>query len=239
MPRWPIYWVSQLIICKFFKFLSFLSSITFGVLFLRIRVDGKENLTGIKGPIILAPNHKTYIDHFFIGANIPITSRIFPIRSMAADWLFTIDQWPGKLRKRWFLFKPLGFLTRWSLHILGAYPVQKGKGLGVSLRNPLRILEKGHSILIYPEGGINYKRGVQEARIGPAFLAKESGAPILPIAIKGAEFFTFKSFFFGKRVIHVSFGKLFLVDSSKDLKIIAEEIRKEIEILYNNIKMPE
>lgn len=238
MPRWPIYWISQLIVCKFFKFLSMLSRLMYGRIFFRIRVDGKENIMGIKGPIIITPNHKTYIDHFFIGAAIPFYSNLLPIRSMAADWLFEIDRLPGIWWKRWFLLKPFGFIARWSLIALGAYPVQKGKGLGVSLRSPLKILEKGLSILIYPEGGINFKKGVREARVGAAFLARESGAQVIPVAIRGAEFFTLKSFLFGKRTIFLSIGKPFFVDPSKDLKIMAEEIRLEIEKLYNNIKMP-
>lgn len=101
------------------------------------------------------------------------------------------------------------------------------------MRDPLKNLMKGGTVGIYPEGGIRYRPGVHEVKIGAAYLAQKSGAPILPVAIKGIEYLSWKAFFFGRRKIEVIFGNPFLVDRIKDLSEISEDIRLKIKDLYD------
>ena len=220
MFRWRIYWVSQIIAGLLFKILSMISYLTFGLLFFRLSVKNRKVLGVLRGPMIIAPNHKSYADHFFILAALPMSSKLLPVRVMAVDWVFKtqIIGWAAK-------------------NLFGAYRLRKRKGLGLSLRKmlcePLDFLQNGGVVGIYPEGGLRIKPGIHEVKVGAAYLAKESGALILPVAIKGIEYFSWKAFFFGRRRVEVVFGNLFLVDGVKDIKEISEEIRRKIAELYN------
>jgi 1-acyl-sn-glycerol-3-phosphate acyltransferase len=46
-------------------------------------------------------------------------------------------------------------------------------------------LDKGYVLGIYPEGERSGQKQLQEAKIGPAYLAIKSGRPMIPIAITG------------------------------------------------------
>lgn len=210
-----------------FKILAFLSRVSGRRIFFRLRVESRVDLRTLIGPIIITPNHKSYTDHFLFLAALPLFSKLLPVRVMAADWLFRIPRYKG------------GTLIKWALFWFGAYPVRKGEGLGISLRQPLRILQKGYTVAIYPEGGIQYRKGVYDVKIGAAFLAHESGAPILPVAIVGIEYLRMRNFFFGQREVVIRFGKPFRVASDADLNDVSHRIRCEIEMLYHGKRTPQ
>lgn len=170
--------------------------------------------------MIITPIHKSYADHFFILAALPVWSKLLPARTMAADWTFEVP------------------VMGWALkNLFGAYRIRNKKSLGLSIREilqePLATLKNGGVVGIYPEGGIRFKPGVHEVKVGVAFLAKESGAPILPVAIKGIDYLSWKAFFFGRRKVTVIFGNPFLVEKTKDLAEISNAIRQKIADLYN------
>lgn len=230
MARWRIYRISQITTALIFKILNIVSRLTLGLLFFRIEAKNKENILNLSGPLIVTPNHKTFIDHFFVLANLPFNSKLLPARGIAIDWLFKI--------------KILGWVLK---NLLGAYPTYKGQGLDISLRDPLKILLRGYVVGIYPEGGIRFRPGVHPVKIGAAYLAVKSKAPILPVAIIGAEYFSFKTFFFGRRKIKVVFGKPYYLSDLVEIKEFyatkeefnamlaqaSEIIKNKIEELYN------
>jgi len=216
MRRW-IYFTTQILAGGIFKSLNMISRCVFGLLLFRLEIEGIENIKGLKGPIIITPNHKSYCDHFFfITAIIGNNSGILPARVMVADWILRIP------------------FVGWALkNIFGAYPVRKVRGLDVSLRNPLRALAQNYMVAIYPEGGIHYGSGVNQAKKGAAYLAKKSAVPILPAAIQGAEGLSLKAFLFGRKRIRVLFGKPFYVGIDENVSIASEEIRRRIVELYD------
>ena len=211
-----VYRLTQISLGRLFRMLSVISHLTFGILFFRLSVKNKEALDALQGPIIITPNHKSYVDHFFILAALPFGSKLLPVRAMAADWLFDVP------------------VVGWSLkNLLGAYRIKKGRGLPVSLREPLKVLAKGGAVAVYPEGEIRFRPGVYEVKIGAAFLAQKSGALVLPVAIKGIEYLSWKAFFFGRRKVEVIFGEPFHIDPAKELTEISNKIRQKIADLYN------
>lgn len=230
MAKWRIYWVSQILTALIFKILSLISRFTLGALFFRIEAKNKENILNLSGPLIVTPNHKTFVDHFFVLANLPFNSKLLPARGIAIDYLFKIPI--------------LGWILK---NLLGAYPTYKGQGLDISLRDPLKILLKGHVVGIYPEGGIRFRPGVHPVKIGAAYLAVKSKAPILPVAITGAEYFSFKTFLFGQRRIKVIFGQPYKLRDLMEIKDFysskeefnmmlakaSEIIKNKIDELYN------
>ena len=116
------------------------------------------------GPVILAPNHASFMDHFFAGAFVRRR-----IQFMAKSQLFS---------------SPI--LTYIFSHG-GVFPVRRGAHDDEAFISAFKILERGGAIGMYCEGGRSRTGAVgTEARPGIGRLALESGAPVVPVAILGS-----------------------------------------------------
>lgn len=129
----------------------------------RLQVEGAERIPS-RGPGILAPNHRSLIDHFAIAA---LTRR--QVRFMGKEELFGSR------------------FGSWLLHTLGAFPVRRGRPDRQSLRMALDALGRGELLGLYPEGTRHPDHHFQEIEEGLAYVALKSGAPVIPIAISGTE----------------------------------------------------
>jgi cytidylate kinase len=129
----------------------------------RLEVEGADNIPR-HGGVIVAPNHRSLIDHPVIGA---ITSR-----------------------QVWFMGKEELFRSKLAaklLRALGAFPVRRGRPDRVSLQRCLELLSSGEVVGIYPEGTRRPDARFDEVEDGFAYIALKSGAPIVPIALSGTE----------------------------------------------------
>lgn len=155
-------------------------------LFYRIRTTGRENIPA-SGPLLLCANHPSALDMFLIGVYVPKRR----VHYMAKAELF---------RNR--------FLA-WVLRQLGAFPVSRGKGDVGSVKTLYKLLEDGKIVGVFPEGTRTRKKDPKKRKAGIALFALHSGAPILPVAIKG-DFRIFKR-------VELIFGKPFrLADQAVD-----------------------
>jgi 1-acyl-sn-glycerol-3-phosphate acyltransferase len=117
------------------------------------------------GPVILAPNHFSAMDHWFVG--ILLSRRV---RFMAKSQLFR------------------GPFLEFVLAHAGAFPVRRGQRDEESITTALTILGRGGVLVIYPEGGRSRSGQIGDhARHGIGRLALESAAPVVPVAISGSE----------------------------------------------------
>jgi 1-acyl-sn-glycerol-3-phosphate acyltransferase len=128
----------------------------------RARGFGAENVPN--GPLILAPNHASFMDHFFTG--MAIRRRI---------------QFMGK--SQLFGSGPMS----WIFSHGGVYPVRRGHQDEEAFISSFKILERGGAIVMYCEGGRSRTGKLADtARPGIGRLALESGAPVVPVAILGS-----------------------------------------------------
>ncbi|MFN2453282.1 MAG: lysophospholipid acyltransferase family protein [Pyrinomonadaceae bacterium] len=132
-------------------------------LFWRIKYTGLENVP-LTGGLIIAANHQTYIDPFWLGCAIKR-----PLRFLAWNEIF---DWPvvGKLP---------GLFGAWPLEIQGGDPT--------AIRRSLEWLQSGGAIVIFPEGGRGLPDGsMAHFKTGAVRMALEAHVPILPVTIRGA-----------------------------------------------------
>src|SRR3989344_3009440 len=202
--RYWIYWITLITVGRFFKILHYISVLSGGRLFFRIYAKGQEHLRVPRGPLILMPNHESYIDHFIALAVIPWRSHVLPLRTVTATYLFESKSFAGTL-------------IRAGLWFLGAYPAHN-EGLGSlaeKLDAPLHILKDDHVVVIYSEGRFSEDiEGLHSFHPGVAYLAARTNALILPIAFRGAFRLTphnnalasLREIIFGRRIITVHFG---------------------------------
>ena len=134
----------------------------YSLLVFRARGIGSENVPN--GPVILAPNHGSFMDHFFLGTFIRRR-----VRFMAKSQMF----------------KP-GVATYIFSHG-GVFPVRRGHRDEDAFTTAFRLLGRGDAVVMYAEGGRSRTGAIgEQARPGIGRLALESGAPVVPIAILGS-----------------------------------------------------
>ncbi len=134
----------------------------FSRLFWKIEFAGLENVP-TNGGVIIASNHQTYIDPFWL--SVPIKR---PTRYLAWSDAFN---WP-------IVGKCLIWLGAWPLALEGSDPA--------AIRRSLQWLRDGGAVVIFPEGGRSTSTGALERfKVGAVRLALEADVPILPVTIKG------------------------------------------------------
>jgi 1-acyl-sn-glycerol-3-phosphate acyltransferase len=133
------------------------------ILIYRVRAIGVENVPE-EGPLVLAPNHFSQMDHFFVGVYLKRK-----IRFMAKSQLFG----PPVLT---YIYKHGG-----------VFPVRRGHHDEEAIETARILIEQGEMLLVYAEGGRSRSGRLGEPKPGIGRIALETGAPIVPVAIHGSE----------------------------------------------------
>lgn len=133
------------------------------ILVYRVRAIGVENVPK-QGPLILAPNHFSQMDHFFAGVYLRRQ-----IRFMAKSQLFG---------------PPI--LTYVYKHG-GVFPVRRGHHDEEAIETARILLDQGEMLLVYVEGGRSRSGELGQPKPGIGRIALETGAPIVPVCIHGSE----------------------------------------------------
>jgi 1-acyl-sn-glycerol-3-phosphate acyltransferase len=130
---------------------------------LRARCIGSENVPPA-GPVIIAPNHFSFMDHFLVGAFVRRK-----VRFMAKSQLFA---------------PPM----QWIYTHGGVFPVRRGHGDQEAFTTALSIIAREDALAMYCEGGRSRTANLSQAvRPGIGRLALATGAPVVPVAIHGSQ----------------------------------------------------
>ena len=117
-----------------------------------------------RGPVILASNHRSFLDPFLIAC---LVRR--PVYFVAKRELFAHP------------------FVAWILGSIGAFPIDRGRGDAEAMATARAILERGEPVVIFPEGTRVRPGPLGAPRRGVGRLALETGAPVVPIAVIGTE----------------------------------------------------
>jgi 1-acyl-sn-glycerol-3-phosphate acyltransferase len=132
----------------------------------RAKIEGREHLP-TAGPAILASNHLSVLDSFFLPALITR-----PVRFVAKNEYFTGNR-----------------LTAMWMRNTGTMPIERGDASAAQamLDAAVRVLEAGELFGIYPEGTRSPDGRLYRGKIGVAWLALTTGAPVIPVAMLGTD----------------------------------------------------
>src|SRR5215210_657471 len=143
---WPVRWVVKPAILLYF----------------RLRRRGMEHVPD--GGVILASNHRSFLDPFAIGCCIGR-----PIYFVAKRELFKNP------------------ILGWLLNCLGAFPIRRGQSDEESVATSLALLEREQAVVIFPEGTRIRTGSLARPKRGVGRLALQSGKPVVPIAVTNSE----------------------------------------------------
>ncbi len=146
-----VYWISRALLQPFSH------------LYWRLSRIGREHIPE-SGPVILASNHRSFLDPFIIGL---MTRR--PVYYVAKEELF---------RHRLFA---------WFISSLGAFPVRRGAADAEMVETAKAILARDGVLLIFPEGTRIRPGALGQPKRGVGRLVLETGAAVVPIALIGTE----------------------------------------------------
>jgi long-chain acyl-CoA synthetase len=136
-------------------------------IFYRRRTRGLENLRGLKGPVLFTPNHHMHNDNAPIICGIPVAWRWKLSVAAAQDSIFDTPSH--------------GFLAG----LLGnAFPVNREGAARRSLELLGARLDRGFSILIYPEGKMTVDGPLQPFKTGTGLVAILGAVPVVPMRLK-------------------------------------------------------
>jgi len=133
------------------------------LLIYRVRAIGVENVPK-RGALILAPNHFSQMDHFFVGLYLRRKVRFMAKSQMFGPPVLTYVYKHG-----------------------GVFPVRRGHHDEEAIETARTILSQGEMLLVYAEGGRSRSGKLKEVKPGVGRIALESGAPVVPVAIHGSE----------------------------------------------------
>jgi 1-acyl-sn-glycerol-3-phosphate acyltransferase len=135
----------------------------------RPKIEGSRDLPA--GPVIVASNHLSFSDTFFLGAVVPRR-----LTFLAKSSYFNTPGIKGWLMARFF-------------RGLGQVPIDRsgGSASGVALTAGEQVLLRGDVLGIYPEGTRSPDARLYRGRTGVARLALATGAPVVPVAMIGTE----------------------------------------------------
>ena len=190
--------------------------VVFMRVYFRLHIVGAEHIPP-SGPAIVAPNHKSFWDAFFVGA---ATKR--HVRFMGKSELFE-----GRLGR---LFVRLG-----------AFPVKRGEADAEALETARVILRQGGLLALFPEGTrVRDPETLGSPRRGAGRLALETGAPLVPAAITGTE-----KLFLGPvpkpRRVQVAFGEAIAADALESTpesagELIEDRLWPEVTAQYSRLR---
>ncbi|HEY0319072.1 MAG TPA: 1-acyl-sn-glycerol-3-phosphate acyltransferase [Solirubrobacterales bacterium] len=151
--NWPLYLLARLFLTPFF------------LVYFRWGRTGREHAR-LRGGIIVAANHRSFLDPFVIGGCLPWRR---PMNYVAKVELFR-RPWQG-----------------WILSRLGAFPIRRGESDEESMETARLIVERGGAICMFPEGTRIRRGTLANPRRGVGRLALQTGAAVIPTAVIGTE----------------------------------------------------
>ncbi|HXU21091.1 MAG TPA: 1-acyl-sn-glycerol-3-phosphate acyltransferase, partial [Verrucomicrobiae bacterium] len=228
-PRWPQSWPARLLRAAVFAVLVRPALLILGW----PRVSGRENLRNVKAPTLVISNHVTYFDPVLILHALPARlrhrlavamdgERLESMRNPSPD----LEFFSGLLnRTQYFL----------ALALFNVFPLPRQAGFRKSFAFAGDLIDRGWSVLIFPEGELTRDGRIAPFRAGVGLLAAGLGAPVVPARLDGL--FALKQA--GKRraapgQIKITLGAPISIDAGRPAEAITRDLQQHVAGLAEN-----
>src|SRR5204863_6332220 len=220
--RWPVTWIRLLTHYLLMRPAVFLLGWP--------RIEGRENLRGVRGPVLLICNHIGDGDVGFVQTALPARIRHKLATAAGGEALEILRTPPperaffGKAydRVKWFL----------GVSLLNVFPLPREAGFRESFAFAGESVDRGFSVLVFPEGHHTTDGNIRGFRSGIGLLVNNLGIPVVPMRIDGL--FELKKA--GRRTarpyqITVKIGPPVRFETGRDPAQIAAELQQAVEHL--------
>jgi long-chain acyl-CoA synthetase len=225
-PRWTLRWPAT-----WLRFLAHYLLLRPAIVLLGwARIEGRENLRGVTGPLLVVCNHIADVDFAFIQTALPARFRhrlATATRGEDLEALRTPAPSRGFFgsiydRMLWFL----------GVSLLNLFPLPREAGFRQSFAYAGEAVDRGYSVLVFPEGRHTVDGNINSFRAGVGLLASNLSIPVLPVRILGL----FEVKRAGRRFaapgkIRVRIGHPMKFEPGTDPGQIAAALQKAVELL--------
>ncbi|MBT4855669.1 AMP-binding protein [bacterium] len=140
--------------------------------FVKVSVNGLENIKDLDGPVIYMPNHTSVIDAAVLLRALPRKKRLKMSFAAAYDVLYEY-------------FSSVSWLAELGAN---AFPLPRtdSGNINFGLNNIGKMLDQGFSVGIFPEGKMSETGELLPLKAGAGLIATQMDVPIVPVKIEGA-----------------------------------------------------
>jgi long-chain acyl-CoA synthetase len=176
-PRWTLRWPVRWIRTAAYYLLVGPAVALLG----RPRVRGRENLAMVRGPVLVISNHIDHVDVGFILRALPARLRHRLATAAGGEALEELRTSHRKILGR------IIDRVKWTLGValLNLFPLPRAAGFRRSFAYAGEAVDRGYSILVFPEGRHTVDGRLSPFRAGIGLLANRLGIPIVPMRIDG------------------------------------------------------
>ena len=173
--RWPVTWIRN--------FIYYLLTWPATMIMAHPKIVGRENLRGIDGPFLISCNHVTYIDVGFALIALPPHVRHKLAVGMWGELLWEMWRPPAN----WNPFVRFAYRVGYYLVValFDVFPLPQQSGVRESFAYAGESVDRGYSVLVYPEGVRTPDGKPSPFRSGVGMLASRLNVPVVPMRIDG------------------------------------------------------
>jgi len=178
-PRWPLSWFVRAIRVVVLNCVARPAML----LLAWPRVRGRENLRGTRGPVLVVANHVTYLDPAYVLEALPGRLRRRLAVAMDGERLESMRNPPHGTPFFVGLFARLQYFL--VVLLFNVFPLPRLSGFRKSFAFAGELIDRGWSVLVFPEGELTRDGGIEPFRAGIGLLAVRLGVPVVTIRIEG------------------------------------------------------
>ncbi len=173
--KWPVSWLRI--------------ALLYGIAFTAVRIlgwpriTGKENLRNFQGPLVFVSNHVTMLDHVLLLFALPTR---FKTNMVIAQDGEVLRDWRHPAKGAG-VFKRLLNLVEYFLVVLffNVFSLPQKSGFRQSFRFAGEMMDRGCSIMVFPEGERTKHGRMNPFQTGAGLLIKQLQARVVPVRIDG------------------------------------------------------
>jgi len=225
-PRWPQRWPFTWLRLATYYLLAWPATMLLG----KPRVSGREQLRDLQGPVLVICNHVAFLDPGYVLAALPARLRHRLAVAMEGERLLGMRHPPANMNFFARLINKLAYFL--VLLIFNVFPLPQKSGFRESFAFAGESVDRGYSVLVFPEGHRTKDGKMIPFRAGIGLLAKNLALPVVPMRIDGL--FELKQK--GKRVappgaVRVRIGAPLRLEPESDPEDITRELQRRVESL--------
>jgi len=175
VQRWPTTWVRLIVHYLLLRPAIFLLGWP--------RISGRENLRGVRGPVLVVCNHIDDVDVGFVQTALPARFRHRLATATGGEALEALRTPPATRSRLGTIYDRI----KWTLGVslLNLFPLPREAGFRESFAFAGESVDRGYSILVFPEGHHTTDGKMRSFRAGVGLLANNLAVPVAPMRING------------------------------------------------------
>lgn len=233
-PRWP--WSAP---CRWLR-TAFQECVARPLVWLlaapRIRLALREDALDSATPVLIVANHVTAFDGALILYALPASVRRRVAIAMAGEMLADYRRFRNPENKSrhedFYFFGPLVWLLLTAFY--NVFPLPRRRDFQPAFRHAGAAMDAGQSVLLFPEGTRSTTGELANFRAGIGLLTRQTGVPVLPVALKGLGEVKASGRWFRSGRIEVRIGQPLRFSSADNEAEIPARLQKALQLLLND-----